>query len=289
MQNISVNLLEPQSECSTMTLRSISANNTVHVFDDVFTDGAIENIPVRTTIVRHGDALVLFSPLNLPDAVLDTLLIGIRLVVVIAPNAGHHTFAHAMQSRCVARGVQQVQLISSPALKRRFPDKDWGVVVQADKQNPSAPLDVLDDGGSVSVFLVRGLRLDELVLFVPSANLLACCDLAFNFTAQHALGRPWLVRLYMGAIPRASLSFPFFFLIHDAPAMQESLNRIMQLDFDTLCMAHGDVILAGGKAALRDGTVKFVNGTIAVRGVARRLTIVALVVGAAFAARKFLT
>jgi hypothetical protein len=270
-----------------MTLRSISADNTVHVFDDVFNDGAIENIPVRTTIVRHGDSLVLFSPLGLPDALLDSLLIGIRLVVVIAPNAGHHVFAHSMQSRCVARGVPQVQLISSPALKRRFPDKDWGVVVQH-TDNRSAALDVLDDGGSVSVFLVHGLRLDELVLHVPSANLLACCDLAFNFTPQHALGRPWLVRAYMRAIPRASLSLPFFFLIHDAPAMQQSLNHIMQLDFDTLCMAHGDVILDGGKAALRDGTVKFVNNTVAVRGVARRLAIVAFVVGVAVVARKFL-
>jgi hypothetical protein len=41
--------------------------------------------------------------------------------------------------------------------------------------------------------------------------------------------------------------------------MLPCLAEIMRHDFDTLVMAHGAVVLGGAKAALRDGTVKFVD------------------------------
>jgi hypothetical protein len=265
-----------------MTLRRL--NSAVFVFDDVLPDGAIAGIPVRTTVIQHKSTLVLYSPLSMPESVLKPLLVNVTDVVLIAPNAAHHMFAHVMLNRCRDLGVDRVRLISSPALHARFPDRDWGTVVT--RSDSDAPLDVLGDG-ALSLFLVRGLTLDELVLFVSGAQLLCCCDLAFNLAAHHVASKPLWMRLYVAAIPRASLSLPFFFFIRDAPAMCASLERLLQLDFSTLTMAHGDVITDDAKAALRNGTAQFAANVVTVRQVARRAAIVALVIGGVMVARRF--
>jgi hypothetical protein len=43
------------------------------------------------------------------------------------------------------------------------------------------------------------------------------------------------------------------FIVRDSTAARESLERILEWDFDRVIVAHGDVVESGGKEMLRDG------------------------------------
>ncbi len=197
--------------------------------------------PVRMTVLRDASGLTLVSPIAIDDALAASLAELGEVRALVAPNAMHH--------------------VHLPAAIARYPDARVFGVPGLRKKRPGVVFDeMLADGpasfhAGVELYSIEGApAFDERVLFHHQSRTLIVTDLIFNIPraanwisrlvfryVSRALGRPAQSRLW-----RASTK--------DRAAAGQSVARLLELDFDRLIMAHGDVVSSGGRAVLAECT-----------------------------------
>jgi hypothetical protein len=99
--------------------------------------------------------------------------------------------------------------------------------------------------------LLRGFRLDEVVLFHPSSATLVLTDLCFNIHRSSSQ----LSRLFF----RANGMWQHFgpsrlirrFGVSDHAALRKSLEKVLEWEFERIVPGHGDIIEHAGPAELR--------------------------------------
>jgi hypothetical protein len=198
-------------------------------------------VGARMTVMRLEDgSLLLHSPVSL-DPQLRRELDALGAVrYAVAPNRFHHLYAGE-----VAKAYPEARLWVAPGVERKRPDLEF-VGVLGDE----APEEWQDE---VDQIFFRGRPFENEVTFLhrPSRTLVLC-DLAFNFGPHAPLATRLLMRL-LGSYGRFGPTRLDPILIRDRPAARQSFERILAWDFDRVVIAHGEVLEAGGPAALRAG------------------------------------
>lgn len=224
---------------------------------------ALGRFPVRMCIAGYpiGDdrtGLVVISPLEPTDKVVEWLNKTGDVCFVVAPNKHHSWWAAAMKAAFPAA------LLVAPlglALKRPSLPVDIRITPLAGAQDmpgswPAAVMDVIH---------LQGLSfLDELVFLHKPSSTLLLTDTAFNFDAEcMAAAQPGLpLRLYLSwAGGRCCcMTKPFRWLISDAVALKASFDQLLATwEFEQVSMAHGSFISKGGKQAFLEGSCAFVD------------------------------
>ena len=198
-------------------------------------------VGTRMTVIRLGGArLLLHSPVALdPELRRELDSLG-RVCFVVAPNRVHHLYAGQ-----VAEAYPEARLWVAPGLERKRPDLRF-VAVLGDE----APAEWR---GELEQVFFRGRPYEnEVVFFHRASRTLILCDLAFNFGPSAAAPTRLLMRL-LRSYGRFGPSKLDPLLIRDRRAARESLERILDWDFDRVVVAHGDVLESGGREALRQG------------------------------------
>jgi len=196
-------------------------------------------VGARMTVMRLADgSLLLHSPVSLEPQLrreLDSLG-AVRYAV--APNRFHHLYAGE-----VAKAYPEARLWLAPGVERKRPDLEF-VGVLGDE----APEEWREE---VDQVFFRGRPFENEVTFLhrPSRTLVLC-DLAFNFGPHAPLATRLLMKL-VGGYGRFGPTRMDKILIRDRSAARQSFERILAWDFDRVVIAHGEVLEAGGPAALR--------------------------------------
>jgi hypothetical protein len=98
---------------------------------------------------------------------------------------------------------------------------------------------------------VRGdSMVNEVVFFHSESRTLILTDLCFNIPSD----RPPMTRAIgtaLGIYENFAPSLSFKLLVNDKAALQSTLHRILQWDFDRVIIAHGDILETGGKEQMR--------------------------------------
>jgi hypothetical protein len=193
--------------------------------------------PTRMTVVRLADgSLALISPIPIDDRLAAELAALGPVSHLIAPNLFHHLHLAAAQARYPEAGV-----VGPPGLAAKEP----GLHFAAPASEPRSPLSAVLVGSTIE----GAPRATETVwLHVPSRTLVVT-DLAFNVEALPSWKTGVLLWL-TGTKGRLAQSRLWNFLVVDKAAAAESCRRILEMDFDRLIVAHGDVIASGAKARL---------------------------------------
>jgi hypothetical protein len=198
-------------------------------------------VGARMTVMRLADGgLLLHSPVAL-DPQLRRELDSLGAVrYAVAPNRFHHLYAGE-----VAKAYPEARLWVAPGVERKRPDLEFVDVLGDDAPEPWQ-----DEVGQV---FFRGRPFENEVSFLhrPSRTLVLC-DLAFNFGPHAPPATRVLMRL-VGGYGRFGPTRLDPILIRDRPAARQSFERILAWDFDRVVIAHGEVLEAGGPAALRVG------------------------------------
>jgi len=175
---------------------------------------------VHSYVLR--DAAAVLDPM-IPEEGLDWFESHVRPEQVLLTNRHHYRHAGDLAERfgCVVR--------ASRAGMHEFGDA---------AVEPFDPGDTLP--GGIEVHEVGAICPDEVALFIPSARALACADGVVRWEG-----------------PGAPLAFvPDDLLGDDPEAVKEGLRaayrRLLELDFDTLLLAHGNPVPAGGRRALEE-------------------------------------
>ena len=204
----------------------------------------------RMTVVRLADgALWVHSAITLDDELRSQLDALGPVRYVVAPNRVHY-----LRAGDTVKAYPGSRLWIAPGVEKKRPELAFGTFLTDD-----APPEW---SASLAQAHFRGRPFENEFVFCHGASrTLIMCDLAFNFSARFPLATrmfTWVIGGY-GEF-RPSRLDPL--LIRDRRASRESLEKILSWDFDTVVVAHGEVLEHDGREALRRGYRWLLEGPV---------------------------
>jgi hypothetical protein len=196
-------------------------------------------IGTRMTVIRLNDGrLLLHSPVPCDEETRRALDAVGPVGFVLAPSKVHHFFVAPWKAAYPA-----ATLFAAPGLREKRPGIPFDAVLEGDP--PEAWR------GVVEAELFRGASyINEIVLFHVPSHTLVLTDLAMNFHAAPNLQTAIWQRLF-DVRDRFGPTRFVRLLVRERRAARGSLERILAWDFERVTVTHGEVLEAGGKAALR--------------------------------------
>ncbi len=192
-------------------------------------------IGTRMTVCRlSGGDLWIHSPIN-PDEELRQQLDSLgRVRFIIAPNRQHHFFI-----RDFIAAYPDALLFGSPDLPQKFRDLPFdGVLGERPEPGWSADLDQVPIRGNIFH--------DEVVFFHRHSRTLIVTDLCIS---GHPSQPPFTrFVLWLGGVdqkPGPLLDVKLAYL--DKRAASDSIEKVMDWDFDKMILAHGHLVNSGAK------------------------------------------
>jgi hypothetical protein len=195
-------------------------------------------LPLRCTVVRLRDALVVISPIDFtPQQLREIAELG-DVTHLVAPSVLHHSFMKTAIERFPAAKVWGV-----PGLREKRTDIRWDAIFGTDVWPFEAEL---------SSRIVEGVpEMTEVSLFDRSTKTLIVVDLCFNLQRPEGWAAPVMLRL-LGTHGKFAVSRLVTRFMKDKVAFRNSIRDIFKWDFDRIAMGHGDLVNTNGKSLLRD-------------------------------------
>lgn len=204
--------------------------------------------PVRTTLIRLEDgSLWVHSPIALSEELARAVDALGTITTLVAPSLVHHLFIADWKSRW-----PDARVIGPPGLKKKRPDLTLDATLSGDASLWPGLLQVRLEGVPA---------VQETVFAHLASRTLICTDLIFNLHENNVEGwlSPWMFRL-VNAYGRPSQSRLVRWVTKDRARAGQSVRRMLDLPFDRLVMAHGDVIEHDGKAVLASACAWMLEG-----------------------------
>jgi hypothetical protein len=200
-------------------------------------------IPVRMTIIRLDDGkLILHSPVPISAGIREDLAALGPVGFIVVPQTHGRFVSHAVQA------YPSAQLLAAPSTPRRR--KSVPFHASLIEEPPAAW------AGQVESLLVRGFRLNEVLLFHRPSRTLLLTDLCFNI--QRSPSR--IARTFFRANGMWQRFGPSRIIwrvgVSDHELFKNSLERAFLWDFERIVPGHGDVIEHGGPAEIRSAWLK---------------------------------
>ncbi len=212
-------------------------NNKHLLFIDDTLNMPLMKLTIRSTVVplQSGKCLIISPTGNLANKHAEIQAMG-DVDAIVAPNLFHHLF---IPRAC--RLFPNAKVFGVEGFDKKRPDVAWDGFIK-DQSWPYS-----DD---IEHVVLKGMpRVNESVLLHKSSRTLIVTDLCFNLRDAEGIGSFILLSMF-GTYRRFAVSRLFTSFIKDRSALVHSLNQIMALDFDSIVMAHGDIIQKGGKDML---------------------------------------
>jgi hypothetical protein len=193
--------------------------------------------PARMSVLPLASGkLALVSPIPIDDVLAREIAALGEVGFLIAPNLLHHLYLAAASAR-----YPNARVLAPPGLRAKRPD------LRIDGTLDAALPDELT--GSVDVLHIAGApAFDEYVFFHRPSRTLVVTDLVFNLQPDGLLAH--LVLFVVGCHGKLAQSRVWRFGVKDRVAACESAQAVLGLPFDTLVMAHGEIVRADAPARL---------------------------------------
>jgi len=198
-------------------------------------------VGTRMTIVRLADGgLFLHSPVRLDEGLQRALDELGQVRAIVAPSRVHHLFVGDYIA-----AYPQAQSYGAPGLPERRGDITFDAVLTDEAPELWR--------GQVEEHVFRGAPvLNEVVFFHPASRTVIFTDLVFNLPASSRAR----ARLFFWLLDAPGKFGPHRIIrrraIRDRGAARQSINRILQWDFDRVIMSHGDLVESGGKTRVAE-------------------------------------
>ena len=199
-------------------------------------------------VIRVSDTeLMIHSPCEIDSATRDAISALGDVAYIVAPGSYHHIHIPSAQA-----AFPEADTYICPGIERKRPDLDFDWFLG--DRPPAAWAGVLDQ------VLVRGNKfIWEVVFFHKPSKTLLVVDLIENFTDQTP-NVNWLLKLWWKVVfnmwdhPKPAPEYQMGW--KDKTAARESLQRILEWDFDKIVLSHGDVIETNAKSMAQEAWEK---------------------------------
>ena len=210
------------------------------VFDFAQVLGPGFHFPTRMSVLLLGAGkLALVSPVPIDDAMASAIGALGEVAFLIAPNLLHHLYlTDAMRRYPGAR------VIAPGALRAKRPDLHIHLALE------EALPEELEE--AVEVVLLDGApAIQEFVFFHRATRTLVVTDLVFHMLRPRGFVAH-VVLLVMGVHKRLSPSRAWRALVKDRARFAASVARVLALPFETLVMAHGEIVRENARTRLAE-------------------------------------
>lgn len=196
------------------------------------------HFPARMSVLPlSGERLALVSPVPIDDALEAKLRALGEVSFLVAPNLLHHLYLARAAERFPAARV-----LAPERLRGKRPDLRIDGTLERD-----APAALTE---SVDIIKFEGApALDEFVFYHRERRTLVVTDLVFNITQPRGF-MAHLVLSLGGCHGRLAQSRALRFMVRERTQASASTERILALGFETLVMAHGDIVRDDARARL---------------------------------------
>lgn len=195
------------------------------------------DLGARSTIVKlPSGGLFLCSPGPFEEKQLRAIESLGKVEAIVAPNTFHHLYLSRAKER-----FSQARVFLAPGLMEKVPGLPQGEVLG--DEAPDAWR------GTIEQRLMRGTTLNEVVFFHPATRTLILTDMAFNIRRGGFLTR--LVMRLNGGFGKFGTTRVLRSTFRDERAVRESVEGLLDWDFERVIVGHGDVVETGGKEMLR--------------------------------------
>lgn len=97
-----------------------------------------------------------------------------------------------------------------------------------------------------------GLFLDEVVFYHRHSRSLIVADLLFNISEIDSWLTRTLARVVIGRYPGCRFARLYKPVVFDRRAFRDSIEHVLEWDFDRIIVGHGTIVHTAGKVAFRD-------------------------------------
>lgn len=215
------------------------------------------SVGTRMTVIRctNGE-LVVISPIQVDDAIARQLNSLGTVCHIIAPNCFHYLFA--TQFKAV---YPQATFWATLGLKDKNPELAIDRVLSKETNRILDGIESLPFEG-VKVLTLNGVNsLHEWVFFHPKSRTLVITDIAFHFDETFPLISQFAARV-LGSYKRLSPSFLEKIATQEKEKVKESVQKVLEWDFDRVIMAHGTIVESKGKQQFVEGYERFLGSSV---------------------------
>lgn len=187
-----------------------------------------------TVIKLNGGGIILHSPVAYEDGLKAQLDVIGKVGAIVAPNCMHNLFlkewidAYPDATYYSPPGMPEIKVSSA---QRKIISNDVPLGWQAE----------------IEQHVIQGLpRMNEVAFFHKSSRTLIVTDVVFNMSEPDSVYEKLFLRLN-GAYKNFGPTRVFKTFVKDKQTFRESIEHLLQWDFETVIMSHGEILLQGGK------------------------------------------
>lgn len=193
----------------------------------------------RMTVIQLDDnSILVHSPTKLDANISEDLAELGRVSSIVAPSWWHDMFLKPYMD-----SYPNADFYAPPTLIKWHPNWTFASALSSDAPRKwDGQIDQLLIGG-------LGLFLDEAVFFHRRSRTLIVADLLFNISLEDA----WITRVLAPAVIGRGCCFAHIFrpVVLDSRLLRESIDRILDWDFEQMVVGHGAIVRSGGKEIFR--------------------------------------
>jgi Domain of unknown function (DUF4336) len=206
------------------------------------------SVGTRMTVISlANNELVVISPIQVNDAIVNQLNEIGNVRHIIAPNLYHYLFAANFKAV-----YPHATFWAAPGLEVKKPELLIDEIINTDKQNFLTGIDCLLFDGFRTLTLTGFDFLNECVFFHGESKTLILTDTAFHFDDSFPLITQFATRL-IGGYKTLSPSLLEKIATKEKVKVKQAVQKILDWDFERVIMAHGSIIENGGKEKFRRG------------------------------------
>jgi hypothetical protein len=211
-------------------------------------------VGTRMTVIRLiTNELIVISPIHADDITIHQLNEIGNVAYIIAPNVFHHLFVSDFQ-----RIFPKAQLWIPLGLDSKKPHLSAYKLISNDEGNILHEVEYLLFDGFKTLDVNGASVLNELVFFHIKSRTLILTDTAFHFDKSFG-GTTKLVSKVLGIYGKLSPSLLEKLASTEKEKVKNSVQKILQWDFNRIIMAHGSIIEEDGKQKLKAGYEMFLG------------------------------
>ena len=205
-------------------------------------------VGTRMTVIRlENGELVVISPIMTDGTTITKIKEIGKVSTIIAPNLYHHLFISDFKSI-----YSDAKIFAAPGLESKRQDINFDRILTQGK---------LGTQDEIEYFLFEGFKvldfkgaspLNEIVFFHRRSQTLILTDTAFHFDESFTFTTQLIMRL-IGGYKKLEPSILEKLAIGDKQKVKNSIQKVLEWDFERVIVAHGSIVENQGKEKLKKG------------------------------------